>query len=386
MDAFSSDAALDAAMLHRAALHAVRASGDVEPNPLVGCIVGRVEQTRDGFRPIVLGMGHHQRLGGAHAEAAALDACRQAGAATRAATLWVTLEPCAHHGRTPPCVDAIVCAGIGRVVAAAPDPGEGKGGFAALRQAGVTCDFCDAADFAVAISAPHRKCVQTNLPWVIAKWAQTLDGKIADRTGASAWISAPTSRQRVHRLRSRMDAIIIGAATAIADDPLLTARNVRRVRRVARRVVVDGSLRTPTDSALARSIAEGPITIACAKDAEDSVAAQAWRAIGAEVVALDAASLDGLSLKHLFVHLRQTHGASSVLVEGGARLLGSCVAASLVDEAIAYVAPIALGDAQAVPITASTVGVALADASRFALVRTRRSGVDVELWWRRANA
>src|SRR5713226_4734415 len=194
---------------------AERGRGYVEPNPLVGAVVVRAEQ--------VVGEGWHQRYGEAHAEINALAA---AGEAARGATLYVTLEPCCHHGKTPPCTDAVLRAGIRRVVAAMTDPfpqvaGQGA---ALLRAAGVAVDIGTAEAEARRLNAPYLKLLATGRPYVHAKWAMTLDGKIATRTGDSKWISSEASRKPVHKLRGRMDAVIVGIGTALAEDPRLTAR------------------------------------------------------------------------------------------------------------------------------------------------------------------
>src|SRR5262249_11888135 len=197
--------------LHRAG----RGRGGAEPNPLVGAVV-----VRDGK---VVGEGWHRRYGEAHAEVNALAA---AGEAARGATLYVTLEPCCHHGKTPPCTDAVLRAGIARVVAAMSDPfpqvsGQGT---AQLRAAGVSVEVGLGEKEARRLNAPYLKLLATGRPYVHAKWAMTLDGKIATRTGDSKWISNRASRARVHELRGRMDAILVGIGTALAGDPLLTAR------------------------------------------------------------------------------------------------------------------------------------------------------------------
>src|SRR5437763_14170321 len=200
----------DATWLRHARTLAERGRGAVEPNPLVGAVV-----IRDGQ---LVGEGWHQRYGGPHAEINALAA---AGGGARGATLYVTLEPCCHHGKTPPCTDAVLRAGIRRVVAAMPDPFPqvaGKGA-ALLRAAGVTVEFglCEAE--ARRLNAPYLKLLGTGRPYVHAKWAMSLDGKIATRTGDSKWISNDAARRRVHELRGRMDAILVGIGTALADDP-----------------------------------------------------------------------------------------------------------------------------------------------------------------------
>src|SRR5438094_5754489 len=205
----------DEPWMRRALELAEKGRGAVEPNPLVGAVVVRNDT--------VAGEGWHQRYGGPHAEVHALAA---AGEAARQATLYVTLEPCCHHGKTPPCTDAILRAGINRVVAAMTDPFPqvaGKGA-ALLRAAGVVVEFGAGEAEARRLNAPYLKLLATGRPYVHAKWAMTLDGKIATRTGDSKWISNEVSRWRVHELRGRMDAIVVGIGTALADNPRLTVR------------------------------------------------------------------------------------------------------------------------------------------------------------------
>src|SRR5215217_9762955 len=202
-------------MRHALAL-AEKGRGFVEPNPMVGAVL------LDSAGQLA-GEGWHQKFGGPHAEVFALA---EAGDRARGGTLVVTLEPCCHHGKTPPCTDAVLKAGIARVVAAMADPFPkvAGGGLAILRGAGVdvSVGLCEVE--AVALNAPYLKLLRTGRPWVHAKWAMTLDGKIATRTGDSKWISGEESRRRVHELRGRMDAIVVGRGTVVADDPLLTAR------------------------------------------------------------------------------------------------------------------------------------------------------------------
>lgn len=384
MRRFASSADLHAAMLHRAALLGLRGMGNVEPNPMVGCVIGRALSDGSAARVESLGVGHHRAVGERHAEIDALESCRRQGHDPRGATMWVTLEPCAHHGRTPPCAQAIIDAGVARVVYAACDKGEGAGGADALRAAGVDAIHSPHAPLAAALSAPHRKRVADGLPWVICKWAQTLDGRIADRAGASQWISGPPARRRVHRLRARVDAIMVGVGTILADDPTLTARDARRVRRVARRVLVDPRLRSPTDSRLASAVESAPITLLCAAEAGATDRADAWRSLGAEVLALPRDPAGGLPLSEALRHLVKAHDVATILVEGGARLFGALFDADLVDEAIVFIAPKALGDAAAAPAIAGAAPRLLDAAQRFELCRMRSVGGDAMLHWRRA--
>ena len=237
--------------MRRALAEAERGRGAVEPNPLVGAVV-----VREG-RPV--GVGHHARFGGPHAEVVALEA---AGAAARGATLYVTLEPCCHHGKTPPCTEAVLAAGIRRVVAAMTDPFPkvAGGGFARLAAAGLEVESGLLETEARRLNAPYLKRLATGRPYVIAKWAMTLDGKTATASGDSRWISGPRSRALVHELRGRMDAILVGIGTALADDPQLTARPPGPRR--AARVVLDSAARLPPDSRLARTAREIPVWVA----------------------------------------------------------------------------------------------------------------------------
>jgi diaminohydroxyphosphoribosylaminopyrimidine deaminase / 5-amino-6-(5-phosphoribosylamino)uracil reductase len=361
--------------LDLAARLALRAAGDVEPNPLVGAVV-----VRDGA---ILGMGHHRRFGGPHAEIEAITSARRQGHEVRGATMYVTLEPCAHHGKTPPCTGALIQAGIREVVMAARDPHRAAaGGAAALQAAGVEVRFSHASEAAMALSRPFLKRIESGLPWVIAKWAQTIDGRLATRTGESKWISGARARQRVHRLRARVDAIITGLGTVLKDDPLLTARGARRVRRLARRVVVDPELEIPLDAALVGSAGEIPCTVVCSRQAMAAAALDAKRkslgAAGVELAALGPGP-GGLDLAELLRHLAAQHVATNVLVESGPVLLGSLLDCGLVDQAIVYIAPLVLGDELAVPVAAGRVCRSLGDGRRFRLSRVKRVGADVEL-------
>lgn len=374
---------LDRRMLDMAARLASRARGDVEPNPLVGCVIGRV---RDG-EVNVIGAGHHQRFGGAHAEVEALRDCRARGNDPAGATVWVTLEPCAHQGKTPPCVDALLEACVGEVVIAQRDPhDDAKGGAERLNGAGVRTRFSDASPNAIHVSDPFVHRLRASRPWVIAKWAQTIDGRIATRTGESKWISNERSRLDVHRLRSRVDAILTGIGTALADDPALTARGVRRVRRLARRIVVDPRLELPPSSALARTAKSIPVEVWCAPIAGEKASQRdALAACGVEV--FEAPMVDGrIDLRACLTRLVSGRDATNVLVEAGPGLLGALLAADLIDEARVYVAPLLLADDAALPPIRGRQIETIADASQFELAETRRFGEDVRLRYRRRSA
>jgi len=243
----------DGPWMRRALQLAEQGRGFVEPNPLVGAVV-----VRDGR---AVGEGWHQRYGQAHAEVNALAA---AGDAARGATLYVTLEPCCHHGKTPPCTDAVLRSGVRRVVAAMYDPFPQVAGHGAdlLRAAGVVVEVGLGEAEARRLNAPYLKLLATGRPYVHAKWAMTLDGKIATRTGDSKWISNEASRHRVHALRGRMDAILVGIGTALADDPQLTARPPGP--RTPARIVLDSHGRLPPTSLLAQTARTTPVLVVTA--------------------------------------------------------------------------------------------------------------------------
>lgn len=367
-------------MLDLAARLAMRAVGYVEPNPLVGAVVAR-----DG---VILGLGHHRRFGGPHAEREALEDCARRGADPRGATMYVTLEPCSHVGKQPACAPAIAQAGIARVVYARSDPHpRASGGAELLREFGVQADVSAASTLATRVSDPFVKRIERSLPWVIAKWAQTIDGRIATRAGESQWISNTRSRARVHRVRARVDAVLTGIGTVMADDPQLTAREARRVRRAARRVVVDTDLAIPLTSALVRTARAVPVTVAC--DQEHALAGlwadkrRALEAAGVEIMGVAPLPKGGLDLERIFRRLVDDHDVTNVLVEAGQGILGSLLEADLVDQAIVYVAPLMLGDELARSVATGRVAESLTAGRRFELARVRRVGDDVEMVYRR---
>jgi diaminohydroxyphosphoribosylaminopyrimidine deaminase/5-amino-6-(5-phosphoribosylamino)uracil reductase len=317
------------------------------------------------------------------------SASRQ-GEDVRGATMYVTLEPCNHTGKQPPCVDAILAAGIARVVYARVDPGEASsGGAARLRQAGVEVERTGVSDLAVRASDPFFRRVGgsgTGRPWVIAKWAQTIDGRIATRTGESKWISGEASRRRVHRLRGRVDAVLTGLGTVVADDPTLTARGVR-VRRVAARVVVDTALDIPLESKLVRTAREAPVIVACdeaiAKASITKDKRQALQEAGVKLLGVPEGdrrgNTKGMIDLELMLQGLLARGISTVLVEAGSGLVGSLMEQDLVDELRVYVAPLLLGDDMARSAAGGRVVDSLTSGRRFELLRVKRVGDDVEL-------
>lgn len=370
----------DAHYLDLAARVALRAQGDVEPNPLVGAVIVRNDR--------IVGLGHHRRFGGPHAETEALEDCRRRGESARGATVYVTLEPCNHVGKQPACAPALVEAGVDRVVIARADPNpNAAGGAQTLRDAGIRVEFTGASRAAWSLAAPFAKRVTTGLPWVIAKWAQTIDGRVATRTGESQWISCEASRRRVHRLRARVDAVLTGMGTVRADNPRLTARGVARVRRVARRIVIDPRAELPLDAALVQTAGEAPVTLVydAALMTERPAALAALASRGVEL--FPASAIDGrLDLREVLRSLAATHDLTNVLVEAGPRLLGSLLGADLIDEAQVYVAPLLLADEHATPAATGQTAPSLADARRFTLFAQRRSGSDALLVFRRQGA
>jgi diaminohydroxyphosphoribosylaminopyrimidine deaminase/5-amino-6-(5-phosphoribosylamino)uracil reductase len=351
--------------MHHALALAARGRGFVEPNPMVGAVVLDAAGN-------AVGEGWHQRFGGPHAEAFALEA---AGDAARGGTLVVTLEPCCHHGKTPPCTDAVLRAGVRRVVAAMADPFPrvAGGGLAILRDAGleVHVGVCEAD--ARRLNAPYLKLLRTGRPWVHAKWAMTLDGRIATRTGDSRWVSGEESRRRVHELRGRLDAILVGRGTVAADDPLLTARPPGP--RVPARVVVSASGVLPERCQLRATAREVPVIVYVAAGNEGKLAG--WAADGAEVVALPPDDT-GLSPDAVLADLGRRR-FTNVLVEGGAGLLGSVLDARAADEFHVFVAPKVVGGAAAVPPVGGAGAAAMADALRLAEFTSEASGEDVYL-------
>ncbi|QDU19242.1 bifunctional diaminohydroxyphosphoribosylaminopyrimidine deaminase/5-amino-6-(5-phosphoribosylamino)uracil reductase RibD [Urbifossiella limnaea] len=351
-------------MRHALAL-AARGRGAVEPNPMVGAVV------LDAAGAVV-GEGWHQRFGGPHAEVHALAA---AGERARGGTLVVTLEPCCHQGKTPPCTDAVLAAGVARVVAAMADPFPrvAGGGLARLRDAGVVVEVGVSEAEARRLNAAYLKLLATGRPWVHLKWAMSLDGKTATRAGDSQWISGPESRQRVHELRGVVDAIVVGRGTVEADDPALTARPPGP--RAPTRVVLTAAGRLPDRCRLRDTARAVPVLVFTAAGNEGRIAG--WAEEGAEVVALPAGE-GGLSVDAVLAELgrrRMTH----VLVEGGAAVHGAFLDAGAADELHVFVAPLLIGGAAAPGATGGRGVEKLVAALRLGEMTAAPSGADVYL-------
>jgi len=328
-----SSAGDPAAFMARALELAERGRGLVEPNPMVGAVV-----VRDGR---IAGEGFHGRFGGPHAEPIAIAA---AGEACRGATLYVTLEPCTHFGKTPPCVPAVLDAGFARVVAAMidPDPRTQGRGIGQLRAAGAQVEVGLLEAEAQRLNAPFVKLTARGLPFVTAKWAMSLDGKIATRTGQSRWISSAPSRERVHTIRGQVDAILVGIGTALADDPLLTARPPGP--RTAARIVADSQARLPLRSRLVASAGEAPVIVAATEAAPVGRREGLARA-GVEVLVLPEEG-GRVSLPALMAELGRRR-MSNVLLEGGGELAAAALASQMVDKLLVFVAPRILGGREA---------------------------------------
>lgn len=344
-----------------------RAEGRVSPNPPVGAVL-----VKDGE---IVGGGCTQPPGQSHAEAVALS---EAGEAARGAALYTTLEPCSHHGRTPPCTDAIVEAGVAEVHAAMldPNPNVRGGGMAILAEAGLGTRVGEGEAKARRQLEAYVKYVTTGTPFVTAKFAMSLDGKIATRTGDSKWISGEKARGAVHRLRAASDAVMIGVNTALADDPQLTARDKRGrpLDTQPLRVVVDtGGCMPPS----ARMLGEPGRTLVAVGDVVIDRAA-VLRSAGAEVVSLpgDGSSVD---LAALMDNLAAEYGVTSLLVEGGATLLGSLFDLGLVDKVIAFVSPVIIGGAEAPTPVAGSGFDRIADTLRLERVRWDKYGRDMAI-------
>ncbi|HEY6732143.1 MAG TPA: bifunctional diaminohydroxyphosphoribosylaminopyrimidine deaminase/5-amino-6-(5-phosphoribosylamino)uracil reductase RibD [Solirubrobacterales bacterium] len=320
--------AMDQAQLRRALELAEGGRGRVSPNPLVGAVIVRDEQ--------VIGEGFHAELGGLHAERAALADCRERGEDPAGATMYVTLEPCAHQGRQPPCVEAILEAGIARVVIASEDPSEKAAGRGPgiLRDGGVEVAFASGAEATAArrLNQPFRKHARTGLPLVILKMAMSLDGQTSTAPGDSPWISGPESRELVHKWRAESDAIAVGIGTALADDPLLTAR-IDGARQPAR-VIFDSQARLPLDSQLLKTLDQAPVLVVTAHDAPGERRGALGHA-GAETIA--AADVES-ALRTL-----GRRGITSLFLEGGRTLASAFASSDLLDESRTFIAPVLLG-------------------------------------------
>jgi diaminohydroxyphosphoribosylaminopyrimidine deaminase/5-amino-6-(5-phosphoribosylamino)uracil reductase len=350
----------DIKYMKRALTLARKGIGKTSPNPAVGCVI-----VKSGA---VIGEGWHRKAGGPHAEIHALE---MAGAAARGADLYVTLEPCCHTGKTPPCSDALIKAGVKRVVAGMKDPNPlvSGSGLDALERAGIdtTCGVLE--DDCRAINLPFIKLITTGMPYVTYKCAMTLDGNIATITGESRWISCEESRKHVHKMRANMDAVMVGVDTVIADNPSLTVRHVRG--RNPLRVIVDTRLRTP-ESFVVLSGKLSSKTIIATTETNPRVHRRYLKQ-GATIVVCD--EFDGrVSMTDLLPKLG-TMGVQSILLEGGSRLAGTMLQHGLIDELVFFVAPKIIGNNGFAPFTLQDI-TSMEQAINLTFTDVKRSGVD----------
>jgi diaminohydroxyphosphoribosylaminopyrimidine deaminase/5-amino-6-(5-phosphoribosylamino)uracil reductase len=367
---------LDRKMLERAARVALRGHGDAEPNPSVGCVIADATGR-------VVAEGRTAICGGPHAEVVAL---RRAGDSARGGTAWVTLEPCNHHGRTPPCVVAIIAAGVGRVVVGVRDPNPvAAGGLDRLRAAGIEVVVRADVTAARRVHANFLGRIATGRPWLVAKWAETADGDLIAPSDHPRTISSPVSHRMVHRERGRVDAILTGIGTVTADDPRLDVRT-RHARRTPRRVVVDRTLSLSPDATLFRTPG-GDVTVAADADvleakpgrtAELAAAGATFIPLPTEDHAASRRRSSPDALHHLLHTLAREHGVATVLTEAGPGLLRDLFDANLVDAALVFTAPWSFD----VRTTTAPPRNRL-DRDRFEPLWTGHRGGDRVTWWQR---
>jgi diaminohydroxyphosphoribosylaminopyrimidine deaminase / 5-amino-6-(5-phosphoribosylamino)uracil reductase len=352
-------------LMGRALQLAAEGAGQVSPGPLVGCVISRGSE--------IVGEGFYVYEHLKHAETYALE---QARTTAKGATAYVSLEPHAHHGRTPPCTDALIAAGVSRVVAPTEDPNpkvSGKG-FEHLRAAGIAVSVGLLAREAEQLNEKYFHFMRTGRPFVHLKLATSLDGKIATRTGESRWITAADSRARVHELRHEYDAILIGAGTALTDDPLLTDRSGKKRRRPLVRVLLDEQLTIGPESKLAMTAKEAPVLV-FADSSSASVSCAGLEARGIEVVR-DIAN--GRDLEAVLDHLGQRE-IQSILIEGGASVAGKFLDAALVNKVSFFLAPMIIGGRDAPNAVGGLGADKLIDANELQDVEITRRGRDIEV-------
>ena len=396
----------DTRFMRRAIDLARRGWGWTNPNPLVGCVL-----VRDGR---IIGEGWHEKCGQAHAERNALADCarRAADGATdaeraddapagdpahghaRGATAYVTLEPCCHTGKQPPCTEALIAAGVARVVVGSRDPNPlvaGKGSVQ-LREAGIRVDEDALRGECDEINPIFFRFISRKTPYVVAKWAMSADGKIACASGDARWVSSPESRRDTHELRHRLAAIAVGINTVIADDPLLTCRREGKPGNQPLRVVLDSRLRIPEDCALVRSCTqdEAPLAVATCASVDDPATdagakAQRLRALGVEVLRIPQDGAGHVAIKPLLRALGEK-GIDSLLVEGGSGIHGAFFDEGAVDEAVVYLAPKVVGGADAPSPVAGAGAARMAEAAVLGHPRAYALGDDLKITFAPAGA
>ncbi|MDF1810054.1 MAG: bifunctional diaminohydroxyphosphoribosylaminopyrimidine deaminase/5-amino-6-(5-phosphoribosylamino)uracil reductase RibD [Phycisphaerales bacterium] len=354
-----------------AARVAARGFGNVEPNPMVGAVLVKNNS--------IIGFGHHTQYGHLHAEREAIANASQLGNDPEGSTLYCTLEPCSHHGKQPPCTDAVIEAKVSKVVIARKDPAKiSSGGLLLLERAGISVIETSVSSKATHLSDAFIHRIQTGRPWVIAKWAQTLDGRIATRTGESQWISNSKCRNRVHRIRAKVDAIVIGVGTANADDPMLNARDCRSVRKIAKRVVLDTNGSLNQQSKLVLTAKDIP-TIICTTQPD--------KFKNTDATVLPCSKTDsGIDIKQALETLSSDYDVSTILVEAGPRVLGTLIEDDLINEAVVHLASGIIGDNKAFPVATGRNVPNLDGMRRFNLVRMKKLDDDIELFYRNNQA
>lgn len=355
----------DRRFMRLAIRQAVRARGRTSPNPLVGAVI-----VNDGQ---LIATGYHKKAGTPHAE---IHALAKAKGMTRGATLYVTLEPCSHHGRTPPCTEAVWQSGIRRVVVGMRDPNPlvaGRG-VRFLQGKGIEVSAGLLADECRRINLPFCRWITTGLPWVIMKAGVSLDGRIAARSGHSGWITNEASRHYVHQLRDRVDAILVGIGTALADDPALTTRLPGRGHRDPLRVVLDRDLRLPPEARMLRQKSTAGTILFCGPEV-DTARKQALERAGAEILPIFLAADGELDLPGILAELGKRQ-VTSLLVEGGSRVHGAFWSQNLVQQVLLFYGPLFLG-AEGIPLLAGFGPDRVEQAIRLHTIGHRRFGDDL---------
>lgn len=398
--------AADARFMRRAIELAWRGWGWTNPNPLVGCVL-----VRDGR---IIGEGWHEKCGQAHAERNALADCARraveepagercadtapnadpARGHARGATAYVTLEPCCHTGKQPPCTEALIAAGVARVVVGSRDPNPlvaGKGS-AKLREAGIRVDEDALRAECDELNPIFFRFISRKTPYVVAKWAMSADGKIACASGDARWVSGPESRRDTHELRHRLAAIAVGIDTVLADDPLLTCRRQDEPGNQPLRVVLDSRLRIPEDCALVRSCAQGeaPLAVATCASVDDPATdagakAQRLHALGVEVLHVPQDAVGHVAVRPLLRALGEK-GIDSLLVEGGSGIHGAFFDEGAVDEVVVYLAPKVVGGADAPGPVAGAGAARMAEAAVLGRPRAHALGDDLKITFAPAGA
>ncbi len=398
--------AADARFMRRAIELAWRGWGWTNPNPLVGCVL-----VRDGR---IIGEGWHEKCGQAHAERNALADCARRAAEepagercadtapnadparghARRATAYVTLEPCCHTGKQPPCTEALIAAGVARVVVGSRDPNPlvaGKGS-AKLREAGIRVDEDALRAECDELNPIFFRFISRKTPYVVAKWAMSADGKIACASGDARWVSGPESRRDTHELRHRLAAIAVGIDTVLADDPLLTCRRQDEPGNQPLRVVLDSRLRIPEDCALVRSCAQGeaPLAVATCASVDDPATdagakAQRLHALGVEVLHVPQDAVGHVAVRPLLSALGEK-GIDSLLVEGGSGIHGAFFDEGAVDEVVVYLAPKVVGGADAPGPVAGAGAAKMAEATALGCPRAHALGDDLKITFAASGA